>query len=338
MFMESYLARHIQMFDFRALHPRVWLGTASDRYTGWLGQIYTPEKYQGRITKRTKVVGKQTLTEEVLPIESVVEYFEHFRVLELDFTFYRPLLDDHGRPTQNYHALHRYAQFLKDDNILILKVPQAVFSQKIMNKGQFVENATYLNPEVFTLQFYQPAQELLGDRIRGFVFEQEYQRQGNRCPSEKFAEDIERFFCRIPPDSRYHIELRTESLFSPRLFDVMAAHGVGQVLSHWTWLPPLSVQFARSGQVLRNANRDCIIRLLTPRGVRYEDAYVRAHPFTRLVDGMLDTRMIEETVRLMAAVLDQGGSANVIVNNRAGGNAPLIAQRIAQRFIEHTHG
>jgi uncharacterized protein YecE (DUF72 family) len=33
-------------------------------------------------------VGK-TFIEEVLPVDSVQEYFEHFPVLEIDFTFYR---------------------------------------------------------------------------------------------------------------------------------------------------------------------------------------------------------------------------------------------------------
>jgi len=35
----------------------------------------------------------------------VGEYFEHFPVLEIDFTFYRLLLDQEGQPTQNYHGL-----------------------------------------------------------------------------------------------------------------------------------------------------------------------------------------------------------------------------------------
>ena len=80
----------IERFRFRHLHPQVRLGTASDRYADWLGQIYTAERYQGRITRRTKVVGEQTFTEEVLPVDSITEYFEHFPVLEIDYTFYRP--------------------------------------------------------------------------------------------------------------------------------------------------------------------------------------------------------------------------------------------------------
>ena len=36
-------------------------------------------------------------------------------------------------------------------------------------------NEAYLNPEIFTHQFYNPAVEILGPHLSGFVFEQEYQ-------------------------------------------------------------------------------------------------------------------------------------------------------------------
>jgi len=94
------------MYNFLSLNPLL-MGTASDRYIGWLGQIYNSEKYQGRITRRTKKLEKNPYLEEVLPINSVKEYFEHFPVLEIDYTFYRLLMGEHGRPTNNYELLQR---------------------------------------------------------------------------------------------------------------------------------------------------------------------------------------------------------------------------------------
>ena len=82
-----------EKFLFRDLHPNVCMGTASDRYEGWIGQIYTKEKFEGKISRRPKMIAGKALSEGVLPIESVVEYFEHFPVVELDFTFYALLLD-----------------------------------------------------------------------------------------------------------------------------------------------------------------------------------------------------------------------------------------------------
>ena len=48
----------IKEFKFRDLAPNIFLGTASDRYAGWIDQIYTRERYEGRINSRTKTAKK----------------------------------------------------------------------------------------------------------------------------------------------------------------------------------------------------------------------------------------------------------------------------------------
>ena len=236
-----------QNFHFRNLHPQILIGTASDRYAGWLGQIYSQDRYQGHITKRTKIIAGKSFIEEVLPVDSVEEYFEHFPVLEIDFTFYRPLLDHNGQPTQNYQVLKTYARHLKEGDRIILKVPQMIMAQKIRKGDYHIENPAYLNPKIFTEQFYEPAINLLGANLSGFIFEQEYQRKEDRAPVVEMAHDLDKFFSQIPKDSRYHLELRTDLYLRDQVFEVMARYGVGQVLSHWTWLPPL--QPGKPGQV-----------------------------------------------------------------------------------------
>jgi hypothetical protein len=57
----------MENFNFRSLHPQAFIGTASDRYAGWIGQIYSQDRYAGRITQRTKIIGGRTFAEEVLP-------------------------------------------------------------------------------------------------------------------------------------------------------------------------------------------------------------------------------------------------------------------------------
>jgi uncharacterized protein YecE (DUF72 family) len=163
----------LKKFPFRDLHPHVFIGTASDRYAAWIGQIYSEERYEGRISSRSKNVGGKSLKEEVLPVESVEEYFQHFSVLELDFTFYRVLLDKDSKPTQNYRVLQTYKKHLTENDRLILKAPQSIFAQRLWRGGKFVENPDYLNSEIFVRQFYEPAVELLGNSINGFIFEQE---------------------------------------------------------------------------------------------------------------------------------------------------------------------
>jgi uncharacterized protein YecE (DUF72 family) len=323
----------LEHFQFRDLHPNVYLGTASDRYAGWIGQIYSGERYAGRISHRSKTVGGRPFVEEVLPVDSVEEYFRHFPVLELDFTFYGPLLDKDGKAVQNLHLLSTYSRYLKTDDRLILKVPQTIFARRLRHAGTYVENGQYLNPHMFTNQFYRPVLGLVGPWLAALVFEQEYQPKQERPSPRRMADELDAFFNAIPKDHRYHVELRTDTLWAPPLLDVMERHGVGQVLSHWTWLPSLSRQFMRSRGKFLNKGKTCVIRLMTPRGMRYEDAYARAYPFNAQVDGMMNPEMIDDTVDIVRAAIKDEIRTHVIINNRSGGNAPRIAQRIAEKLL-----
>ncbi|MBA4392110.1 MAG: DUF72 domain-containing protein [Desulfobacca sp.] len=323
----------LKNFLFRSLHPDIFLGTASDRYAGWLGQIYSKEKYSKQIHRRTKRFKGKTFMEETLPIDSLEDYFEHFSILELDYTFYRPLLDEQGKPSQNFFLLKQYGTYLKEQDFLFLKVPQNITARKIHKGPTFAENETYLNPHIFTEQFYKPALHLLGSKIKGFIFEQEYHRQAERLPESELASSLDHFFKAIPRDDRYHLELRTESYWQVPVFEVLEKYGVGQVLSHWTWLPPLEKQFDRGDRRFFNAGGQALIRLMTPLGMRYEDAYEKAFPFDKLVEGMMQPRMIEETVRLMRLGIEQQVQMNIIINNRSGGSAPLIARQLAEQFL-----
>lgn len=327
------LQSDLKSFCFRDLHPHLYIGTASDRYGGWIGQIYTAEKYQGRITHRSHAVGGKVFQDEVLPVDSVREYFEHFPILELDYTFYRPLRTPDGEPTSNYHVLRNYKQYLGRHDRIILKAPQEVCALKIRQGDQAVANPHYLNSRVFLEQFYQPARELLGSHLAGMVFEQEYQRKSDRMPIPRVASEWDAFLETLPRDTRYHLELRTEAYWSPPLFEVLEKHGVGQVLSHWTWLPPLSKQLARAGGRWVTAGRVGLVRLMTPIGKRYEEAFAQAHPFDTLVEGMLSPGMVHDTVELMQRAVEQERDLYLIINNRSGGNAPLIAREIVSRFL-----
>jgi hypothetical protein len=114
-----------------------------------------------------------------------------------------------------------------------------VMAQKIRIGDYHAANPVYLTPKIFTEQFSEPAVKLLGANLTDFIFEQEYQRKENRLSVVKMAYGLNIFFSQIPQDSRYHLELRTDLYLRDQVFEVMARYGVGQVLSHWTWLPPL---------------------------------------------------------------------------------------------------
>jgi hypothetical protein len=223
---------------------------------------------------------------------------------------------------------------MKDKDLVVLKVPQVICAKKLRRSGTLVENGDYLNPEVFTNQFYKPAIEILSSNIEGFIFEQEYHTKDDRIPINELAELLNNFFSRIPKDTRYHIELRTEAYLNDIVFEVLEKRGVGLVFSHWTWLPPLSKQLTKVGGRFFNSGNSCIIRLITPLRMKYEDSYAKAFPFDEMVDGMLDSRMIEDTIQLIKEAIRRERRIAIIINNRAGGNAPLIARELAKRFLE----
>lgn len=48
---------------------------------------------------------------------------------------------------------------------------------------------------------------------------------------------------------------------------------------------------------------------------------------------MLQPEMVLDTVEIIKGAVEKGILVNLIINNRAGGNAPLIAREIAERLI-----
>ena len=332
----------VAAYQFHDVHPHVRFGTASDRYAGWLGQIYPEEKYTGRIKTRKKKVGQQSFEERTLPVESVEDYFEHFSVLELDFPFYRPLRNADGTPSNNLFVLQQYAAFAPEDAIFLLKAPQQFFARKLRRsqggKPSYEVNPDFLNVAAYTTQFHEPAIEILGERLAGFLFEQEYQRRSDSPdPMDNIAE-FDAFFSAIPRDVQPHIELRSEHLLTPAYFDWLADRGLGHVFSHWTWLPPIRKQWELCGRRFTAGNGEVVTRLLTPLNRKYADAYATAYPFDKPVPAITETQqarnMVLDVTALVYQAEAQNALLNVIANNRAWGNSPALAQAISFRVLD----
>jgi hypothetical protein len=64
----------------------------------------------------------------------------------------------------------------------------------------------------------------------------------------------------------------------------------------------------------------------------YEESYAKAFPFGKRVSSMLDSEMIEDMAKIVNEATNDRFQVNLIINNRAGGDAPLIAQKIADRL------
>ncbi|HUU45597.1 MAG TPA: DUF72 domain-containing protein [Acidobacteriota bacterium] len=313
-------------YQFRDLFPGVHFGTASDRYAGWVGQIYAPEK-DYRIRRSQKTLKGKKYTEEKVPVESVREYFEHYSALELDFTFYAFLANPDDTPTRNAAPLAEYAKWVPPDGRVLLKVPQAICAERVWSvaggRRAMSTNPDHLDPAKFTDLFYHPACEVLGDRIAAFIFEKGYQRKADCVPADENIADLEAFFAAIPDDERYHIEERTDRLKTPEYFDFLRDRGIGNVFSHWTWLPDLGRQWEQSAGFTSDLS---ITRLMTPPKTVYEEAYARYFPFDQLKDEF--PQMYRDAAQIIREGMTSGHATVTIANNRAGGNANEINLRI----------
>jgi len=132
-------------------------------------------------------------------------------------------------------------------------------------------------------------------------------------------------------DTRYHIELRTEAYWVTPVFDVLKKHGVGLVFPIGPGCPSAEAvcqgrngvfQFRKpGGHPAHHSSADELRGILTPRPSRLQNG-----------PGMLDQEMIEDTAKIVNEAIKDKVQVNLIINNRAGGNAPLIAEKIAERL------
>lgn len=331
-------ARH----DFRRVHPRLRFGTASDRYAGWLGTVYPPDVWADRVTSRKKRLAGQTIEERLLPVESVEDFFLHFGVLELDFTFYRPLLEPSGKSSANLLTLQRYAEVAPANARFLLKAPQAFTARKLPRKAggklTFEENPDYLDASAFTERFALPAQDALGPRLAGVIVEQEYARVRESPPPEAFLTGLDRFFGDVPNNLAYHLEVRSPHLLVPQYFEWLEQKGLGFCFSYWTWLPPLREQWELAGERVLASHGEAVVRLMNPRGMSHDETLALAYPFDRPVEALAGTpearAMVDEAAALAYRAIAADVTLNVVTNNRAWGSAPDLARAVADRFLD----
>ena len=327
----------VRAYDVRRVRPHVRFGTASDRYAGWIGQIY-PARYATKTTGHKRTLGGQEFREEKVPVESVRDYFEHFDLLEIDFTFYRPLLEADGEPSSNYRALQTYADFVPEEARFLVKAPQMYFARTLRRGGGFADNPDFLDAEACRTRFLEPLREILGEQAVGVVYQQEYQRVSESPSPRENVDALAAFFDRLGDSYQAHIELRSEHLLTDVYFDFLEEAGLGFVFSHWTWLPQIRRQWAMAGERFTAANGEAVCRLLTPRDVKYADAYAQAYPFDRPVPSLSETPeahdMVLDATALAFQAEAQNATLNLVLNNRAWGNAPDLARAIAERALE----
>lgn len=283
---------------------RIWIGTSSWKYEGWLGQIYDRERYVSR--------GK--LSKKRFEAECLAEYAETFPVVCGDFSFYQ------FPPPEFWRKLFSTAPA----NLQIaLKAPEEVTCERFPKHARYgpragTINETYLNADALKALFL----ELLApyaDRLGPVIFE-----FGARttAPGE-FIDGLDKFLNALPAGFRYAVEVRNREFLIPPYFDALRTHAVAHVFNSWTRMPPLAEQMSLPEAVTADFT---VTRALLRPGRAYEEAVARFTPYDQVRDENPEARDAMRT--LIRRMREERRSAYIFVNNRLEGNAPETIQAI----------
>jgi uncharacterized protein YecE (DUF72 family) len=291
----------------------VFFGTSSWKYAGWLGQLYTADRYRvrGRFAKAR------------FERDCLAEYATVFPSVCGDFSFYQfPTPAFWQRLFAQVPASFQFG-FKVPEQVTCPVFPQ--HERYGAQRGQ--RNDRFLDPDLLQREFL--------DRLRPWqaqvgylVFEFPQLARATPATNATFLDQLDAFLGKLPPGFPYGVEIRTESLLGPAYLDTLRRHGVAHVFNSWTRMPPLGRQLAVGDPFTAN---HAVARLLLRPGRAYEQAVQAFQPYDKVQDPY------PEGYRDAAALVRQAQADNparkifLAVNNRFVGNAPhAIAEIIRE--------
>jgi uncharacterized protein YecE (DUF72 family) len=293
----------------RALAEKgIYLGGSSWRYEGWLGQIYTPDRYftRGRFSKKR--------FEE----SCISEYAETFPIVCGDFSFYQFPSDQFWQKL--FTAAPPHLKFG-------LKVPEEITCKSFPTHPRYaaragLDNPSFLNAELFEAAFLQPLLPYR-DRIAVLIFEFGTFSKKAYGEPETFFDDLTVFLAKLPQGFRYSVEIRNQEFLLPEYFQVLRESGIAHVFNAWTRMPPLGSQI----QIPDAFTADfTVARALLRQGRPFEIAVQKFSPYTQTVEENPEARTALKD--LVERAQRKREPAYLFVNNRLEGNSPLTIQAV----------
>jgi uncharacterized protein YecE (DUF72 family) len=287
----------------RALaRENILIGGSSWKYEGWLGQIYSRERYlaRGKFSKRT------------FEQECLTEYAETFPTVCGDFAFYQ-------FPTEDFWA--KLFSRVPEGFQFAFKVPEQVTCKVFPDHARYgaqagVENEAFLDPHVFQEMFVRP---LLPHRKKTALLIFEFGTFSKKSfeSLEQFVDRLDPFLAKLPAEFRYAVEVRNSDYLQRPYFDCLRAHRVAHVYNAWARMPELHRQIAIPGSATADFQ---VCRALLRWGRPYEEAVKAFAPYTHLQDPNPEAR--ESMKVLIGRARENKEFLFLFVNNRLEGNAP----------------
>jgi uncharacterized protein YecE (DUF72 family) len=301
--------------DLRKLaDENVFLGGSSWKYEGWLGQIYTPQRYYSR--------GK--FSQKLFEQKCLAEYGETFPIVCGDFSFYQ-------FPTPEFWT--KLFETAPPNLKFALKVPEEITCKTYPKHPRYgpksgLPNPNFLSAEMFDEAFLQVLTPFK-DRIAVFVFEFGTFSKKSYPEPQDFFRDLDDFLRRLPKGWRYSVEIRNDDYLDARYFDVLTRHGVAHVFTSWNRMPPLYKQIEIADAFTTSFT---VARGLLRAGRTYEEAVDAFAPYDRIQDPNPRTR--EAVRQLISRARRKREPAYLFINNRLEGNAPMTIRAILDAELE----
>jgi uncharacterized protein YecE (DUF72 family) len=288
----------------------IYIGGSSWKYEGWLGQIYSRERYLSR--------GK--FSRKAFEAECLKEYSEVFPAVCGDFAFYQFPTEDFWR--RLFGQTPPNFQFA-------FKVPEQITCRIFPEHARYGpqagrENDAFLDLAVFREMFLRP---LLPYRAKTAVLIFEFGTFGKRSfpGTHEFLDRLDPFLTGLPPEFRYAVEIRNPDFLEKDYFSCLRSHRVAHVYNAWSRMSELRVQMAIPDSVTADFQ---VCRALLRRGRVYEEAVDRFAPYREVQDPNPEAR---ESMRvLIGRARENREFLFLFVNNRLEGNAPATILSVVE--------
>lgn len=306
--MEPFPIDHLRTRLAELAKEGIYVGTSSWKYEGWLGLVYSPEKYMRYFKAAAPKLSKDRFQRTCL-----TEYAQTFKTVCLDAGFYQ---------FPSPRMLEGYFSQLPADFKLSMKVTEDITALKFPNLPRHGSRAGQINPhfldaDMFVASFLGPLTPYK-DRIGTLIFEFSQFHPGDWERGRQFVAHLDMFLGRLPKGWDYSVEIRNESLLHPRYFEALKFNNAAHTFNSWSRMPPVNEQM----EIIGNETADFLTaRFLLKPGRSYEQAVNAFQPYTEIKEPYPAGRAALS--RLLArATIGRTKRRYIYVNNRFEGSAP----------------
>jgi len=286
----------------------IYIGTSSWKYEGWLGQIYTKERYM-----RPFKTAPPKFVEGRFNDTCLTEYAETFKTVCLDAGFYQ-------FPSPRW--LESLFSQVPNDFRLSLKVTEDITVMRFPRIKRYGPRAGQTNPnfldaDLFIGQFLGPL-EAYRERVGALIFEFGHLHAGDIERGRDFVEALGEFLGTLPRGWNYSVEVRNENLLHPAYFAMLREHNVAHTYNSWARMPSVMQQLQMPGNETAGFST---ARFLLKPGRSYEEAVDKFQPYEKIQDPYPEGR--DAIVYLLKqATTNTSRRYYLYVNNRFEGSAP----------------